>query len=210
MEFNHYKLIRKTIIEMLYDRTEQDTDRYHFNRGTLDLYNMIPDEVLEKIYIDAQSNFSHYNFEFKNDKEKFVVVFLKDASNLAKKIKESKKAYGCTNKDTLMVVLCNKEKPIDEYLNSDVSYVEIFWFKQLTFNVSTHKLVPKHEIVNQLLLSNLKETYLLKSINNLPTILNSDPVAKYYGMKIGDVCRITRHNENIGPSILYRLVTFKT
>ena len=93
MEFNHYKLIRKTIIEMLYDRTEQDTDRYHFNRGTLDLYNMIPDEVLEKIYIDAQSNFSHYNFEFKNDKEKVVVVFLKDASNLEKKIKESKKAY---------------------------------------------------------------------------------------------------------------------
>ena len=91
-----------------------------------------------------------------------------------------------------------------------MSHVEIFWFKQLTFNVSTHKLVPKHEIVNQLLLGELKQTYLLKSINNLPTILNSDPVAKYYGMKIGDVCRITRHNENIVPSILYRLVTFKT
>ena len=210
MEFNHNKLIRKTIIEMLYDRTEQDIDRYHFNRGTLDLYNMIPDEVLEQIVIDAQTNFSHYNFEFKNDREKVVVVFLKDASNLQKKIQESKKSYKCTNKDTLIVILCNKEKPIDEYLNSDINNVEIFWFNQLTFNVSTHKLVPKHEIINQLLLGELKKTYLLKSIRNLPTILNSDPVAKYYGMKTGDVCRITRHNENIGPSILYRLVTFKT
>jgi DNA-directed RNA polymerase I, II, and III subunit RPABC1 len=210
MEFNHYKLIRRTIIEMLYDRTEQDTDRYHFVRGTLDLYNMIPDTVLEQILIDSESNFSNLNFELKNEREKVVVVFLKDASNLEKKINEYKKSYKCMNNDTLIVVLCNKEKPIDEYLNTDKKNVEIFWFKQLTFNVSKHSLVPKHEIINTLLLNNLKKTYLLNSINNLPTILNSDPVAKYYGMKIGDVCRITRHNENIGPSILYRLVTFKT
>ena len=195
---------------MLYDRTEQDTDRYHFYRGTLDLYNMIPDEVLEQILIDSESNFSNLNFELKNEKEKVVVVFLKDASNLEKKINDSKKSYKCTNNNTLLIILCNKEKPIDEYLNTDKKNVEIFWFKQLTFNVSKHSLVPKHEIISNLLLSNLKKTYLLNSINNLPTILNSDPVAKYYGMKIGDVCRITRHNENIGPSILYRLVTFKT
>lgn len=210
MEFNHYKLIRKTIIEMLYDRTEQDTDRYHFERGTLDLYNMIPDEVLEQIFIDSESNFSNLNFELKNEKEKVVIVFLKDASNLEKKINDSKKSYKCMNNSTLLIILCNKEKPIDEYLNTDKKNVEIFWYKQLIFNVSRHSLVPKHEIISNLLLSNLKKTYLLNSINNLPTILNTDPVAKYYGMKIGDVCRITRHNENIGPSILYRLVTFKT
>ena len=54
--------------------------------------------------------------------------------------------------------------------------------------------------------SELKEIYFLNKMEQLPTLLERDPLAKWYGMKPGDICRITRENPNIGTSITYRLV----
>ena len=42
---------------------------------------------------------------------------------------------------------------------------------------------------------------------NLPLILKSDPISKYYGAKVGDLFEITRTNENgFGYSLTYRMV----
>ena len=40
----------------------------------------------------------------------------------------------------------------------------------------------------------------------IPKILITDPVARYYGMRLGDMCKIIRKNKYIGSIISYRIV----
>jgi DNA-directed RNA polymerase subunit H (RpoH/RPB5) len=42
--------------------------------------------------------------------------------------------------------------------------------------------------------------------SQLPKLLPTDPVAKYYGMKTGTVCKIVRNSQMTGESIYYRIV----
>ena len=40
----------------------------------------------------------------------------------------------------------------------------------------------------------------------MPRLLSSDPVARYFGMKSGDVCRIIRNSQMTGETSYYRMV----
>ena len=209
IQLNDYQLIRSTIVDMLYDRSLQPTKRFHFPIGSLDLYRMIPLEALAEIYNEAVSDkIYHLNFDLRSEYgQKVQVCFFKDGTKLEQNIKKSITTYHISKDDLLIVILCNKQKPLASYLETDKENVEIFWYKSLTFNPTRHILVPKHELLNPIEKDELKKIYMLNRMTNLPTIRLSDPIAKYYGMREGDVCRITRHNPNIGKSILYRLVT---
>lgn len=218
-----YYLIRKTIIEMLYDRSEQELKRFYFERGSLDIYNMIPYEAIQNIYETAQTekNISYLNIELENEQQKVTVCFLNDAKNLSENINKFKRLYRLTDvidedkiykspissKNYLIIVLCNKLKPPKDYFETSEMGLEIFWYKSLTFNVSKHVMVPKHELISNFKKDELKKVYFLDRLDKLPTILKEDPVAKYYGMRNGDVCRITRESPNIGTSIMYRYVS---
>jgi DNA-directed RNA polymerase I, II, and III subunit RPABC1 len=204
-----YYLIRKNVIEMLYDRSEQLLTRCKFERGSLDLYNMIPYEAIEEIYNNANLSRSPYqqlNFNFENEYQKIAIIFLQDTKGLITNIEKFRSIYNLKKNEILIIVICTNEKPNEQQTRTSNKYDEVFWYKQLTFNVSKHHLVPKHELMLPTIKNELKEIYFLNKIEQLPTLLERDPVAKWYGMKPGDICRITRENPNIGTSITYRLV----
>ena len=73
------------------------------------------------------------------------------------------------------------------------------------FKVSTHFLIPKHE-----LLTKEEAMHALAATNSspsqLPYILSTDPVAKEIGAKPGDFVKITRKSETAGSSVYYRYV----
>jgi len=73
------------------------------------------------------------------------------------------------------------------------------------FKVSTHFLIPKHE-----LLTKEEAAQVLANYNSLPSqfpyILVTDPIAKEIGAKPGDFVRITRKSETAGSSMYYRFV----
>ena len=218
-----YYLIRKTIIEMLYDRSEQELKRFHFERGCLDIYSMFPFESIVDIYNSAVSekNISNLNFELSCAQQNVVVCFINDTTKMNEKINKFKRVYDLTGETdreeiykspiesnkNLIIILCNKIKPAKDNFDTFEKNVEIFWYKSLTFNVSKHSLVPKHELISNMRKEELKKIYFLDRIEKLPTILKEDPVAKYYGMQNGDVCKITRENPNVGTSIMYRVVS---
>jgi DNA-directed RNA polymerase subunit H len=74
-----------------------------------------------------------------------------------------------------------------------------------TFDVSTHILVPKHELVSPVEAATLTETY-HATPSQFPYILTSDPVVKQVGAKPGDFVKITRRSETAGESAYYRYV----
>ena len=79
--------------------------------------------------------------------------------------------------------------------------IELFNEDELKYNITKHYLVPLHELV---VFENNEEYDIFKKKygNNLPVILKTDPVARFYGFKKGDIIKVTRKNGYIA----YRIV----
>jgi DNA-directed RNA polymerase I, II, and III subunit RPABC1 len=83
--------------------------------------------------------------------------------------------------------------------------VEDFKEEQLLVDITEHDLVPLHTVLSEEEKEELLSRYKLKEAQ-LPRILSSDPVAKFYGMRHGQVVKITRDSETAGRYISYRVV----
>lgn len=73
------------------------------------------------------------------------------------------------------------------------------------FKVSTHFLIPKHELLTKQEEQQVLQRY-HSSPSQLPYILVTDPIAKEIGAKPGDLVRISRRSETAGSSTYYRYV----
>jgi len=83
--------------------------------------------------------------------------------------------------------------------------VQFFDLKEVSFNITKHVLVPKHEVIDdETEIAEIVKTYQVKTKHQFPLILRTDPVAKYYGMKPGNLVRITRVSPSAGEYFLYR------
>jgi DNA-directed RNA polymerase subunit H len=73
------------------------------------------------------------------------------------------------------------------------------------FKVSTHALVPKHELLSPTEAEDIVKKY-NATPNQFPYILSIDPAAKELGAKPGDFVKITRRSETAGETVYYRYV----
>ena len=92
----------------------------------------------------------------------------------------------------------------DNFLESNSLFIQIFSIDNLLRNITKHELVPKMRIVSVEEKKQIKEKYDVENMNNMPIILKSDPVAKFYGVRTGDLCEIIRTSETSGKYISYR------
>ena len=193
-----YFRVRKTTMEMLEDRgynvSEEDK-----NMNYEDFTNRLEENAIQLVasYRDNPIKMAY-------------VTFILDAKSFSKKdlvaLKVMIDEKYPTNEMTVIIIQ-DKQTPqiAKELLNDEYKLYEIFSMKNLMFNITQHEIVPKH-----ILLTPEETDVILKQYQTtrtqLPKLLTTDPVAKYYGMKTGDVCKIIRQSPMTGESYYYRIL----
>jgi DNA-directed RNA polymerases I, II, and III subunit RPABC1 len=205
---NKLFLSRPIILELIEDRG-YDTQAYsNFTAEEI--------EIMFKSVSTKTSELSVLDIQLTNkNKNKIIIKYnlsprirVSNIINLTETLLEENLSEG----DTLIIIIrdsLSSDDALEEYFkqvyNEHKIFCQYFWINALTFNLTQHEMVPTHEIISDdekaLLIKNLQIT----NLDKLPSIKKNDPVAKYYGMKEGDVCKITRKSETAGNYISYRL-----
>lgn len=83
--------------------------------------------------------------------------------------------------------------------------IECFVEEELIFNITKNVRVPKHQVLLPRQKRALLQKYRVEA-KQLPSLLPTDPVARYYGLQRGQVVSITRPSKTAGTYVTYRHV----
>ena len=94
-----------------------------------------------------------------------------------------------------------------EELKTKEPNIEYYDTEDLMINITKHDIMPKFEIYN----TDEKKKEILNILDNInpklfPKMLITDPVAKYYNLKIGDLIKIKRTSPLSGEAISFRII----
>lgn len=191
-------LARNTVVEMI-------ADRGYKTALTVLNYN----DFLSK-YPYVQTNSSCLNFiaskGVANEEGSIAVHFTSEEKLSKKGLETIVNEYTAQNISIVVLITPAKLNPACKALLKSVKLnFQHFMIEELQFNVTKHTLVPKHRIISE-----EEETRLLAELkcnkSNLPTILTTDVVARFYGAIPGQIMEITRPSQTAGTAIYYRVV----
>lgn len=189
--------------EMLKDRGD-DIAMFEENESVInrdEFYN-------DKSPIEFQTSNSTIIFALTKKLRRFILdeckLYEDNFNKFIEKYNNKKNIIIILNNDTISVPILSQINKYDKIIQKLGGMLQYFQIKQLMFNPTKHELVPKHTKLNTTEVAELMSKYMIKSKLSMPIILHNDPIAKWLGLKQGDIVMIDRYNENSGISYYYR------
>jgi DNA-directed RNA polymerase subunit H (RpoH/RPB5) len=184
-------------------------------------------------FIDMEQNYIKKDFytktlqtypHFYTDKTCVIVCILQEyRKNLFDEIKSKQKPLEETvhnfienhnNKLNYIVILSNTKKlttidkgilsQFDKQIQKQGGIFQDFYDNTFMFNPLKHELVPPHRKLSITEVKEVMEKYMINSKTNFPYILKNDVIAKWLGLKTGDIVEIKHYNPNSGLTYYYR------
>ena len=208
---------RKHLLEMLQDRG--------FNTKKI---NSISDEELIKLFdkhkmdkMEASSSLGPLDISLKTPEGLKVIVKYR----LDEKFKKSDKLHEQINEifkknklnpETDCLIMMNikriylkpgeKDNTVQSFVNkclAEKKFVQFFGLENFMFNISKHIFVPRHIILKS---NEVREmlTFYNTKLEHIPVIKREDQMAKYIGLRPGQVVKINSYNASTGISETYR------
>jgi len=193
--------IRRTVWQMLNDRG------YSVDENEM---NMTKQQFIDRFGMNLKREDLFIQVENRDDASDRIFVSFPEVSKKVgcSVLKETVGRMQTLNVSRAILVIEQGLTPQAKQVISEAAKnyrIETFQDSELLVNISQHKLVPKHEVLTANEVRELLKKY--KVINaQLPRMLVTDPIARYFGLKIGQVVRIHRPSETAGTYITYRCV----
>ena len=200
------EIINKNIEDMLIDSGE---DVLSFKEMLLSLNK--EDFETDKTVINVQTLKTTILYALSKNLRKIIINELKEKLKDGDNINEFTNKYG--GKNNIIIVFNNESistavksqlNKYDKIFQKNGGHLQYFSSQQLMFNPTKHEYVPKHTKLTDEEVKDFMKEYLTRSKMHMHNILQNDPIAKWIGLKHGDIVRIDRYNENSGESFSYR------
>lgn len=197
---------RQTLLDIMHSQNYNiiDYEGFSINEINIMYKNNQLDFILEKNdenEITKQKDKIYIKYYFNKLKPLNLEEIVDDIYFVEEILKKNDTLYIVTKdeiNDTLMATL-------KQFWEKDNIFIIIQNIKRLQFNILEHILVPKHKILNEAELINIRRRYNITDLNNLPKISRFDPVSVALGIKPGQVCEIIRPSKSSINSNYYRL-----
>jgi len=195
--------IIKNLKEMLVERGD---DISLFEEHELSIDN--EEYENDKNVIEYQTSNTTIIFALTKKLRKLILEELKsceyDISNFTNRYSNKKNYVIIFNNDTISQPIISQLNKYDKLFQKNDGRLQYFHSQQLMFNPTKHEYVPKHIKLSEKEAVDIMNEYMIKSKIYMPIILHNDPIAKWLGLKQGDIVKIVRYNENSGVSFYYR------
>ena len=198
-EASHLFRIRRTLLKMLKKRSYVvDAAQLAMTpRGFVDQFGDQPKRNDLTILAEHETDAEDQLFVFLPDDDKVGVKTIKQYCEMMKEASVS---------HAILVVKAGITPFAKTALQEMASMylIEHFRDNELLVDITEHKLVPAHQPLSPEDKAALLKRYKLKE-SQLPRIQKNDPVARYYGLKVGEVIKIVRPSETAGRYVTYRV-----
>ena len=200
------EIINKNIEDMLVNRGD---DVSSFKEILLSLSK--EDFESDKLVINVQTLNTTILYALSKNLRKNIINELKEKLKDGDNIKDFTNKYGgknniilVFNNESISTAVKSQLNKYDKILQKNGGHLQYFSSQQLMFNPTKHEYVPKHTKLTEEEVKDFMKEYLARSKMHMHVILQNDPIAKWIGLKHGDIVRIDRYNENSGESFSYR------
>ena len=198
-EASHLFRIRRTLLKMLKKRS------YVVDAAQL---AMTPRGFVDQFGDQPKRNDLTILAEHETDAEDQLFVFLPDDDKVGvKTIKQYCEMMKEASVSHAILVVKQGVTPFAKTALQEMAstyLIEHFRDAELLVDVTEHRLVPAHALLSPEDRQALLDRYKLRA-EQLPRIQRTDPVARYYGLKVGDAVKIVRPSETAGRYVTYRV-----
>ncbi|KDP40514.1 hypothetical protein JCGZ_24513 [Jatropha curcas] len=200
IESHRYYLSRRTVLEMLRDRGYDVADSELAGSLTQFRAEFGDKPELQRLRISVSLRTNPY--------KKMLVIFM--GTEDIKKATIRCVLAQIVNRESLNGLMLILQSKMNHHARKEMakfpSKVEIFQITDLLMNITKHVIVPRHEILTIQQKEQLLNKYKAED-KQLPRMLETDAIARYYRLEKGQVVKITYSGGLVDSLDTYRCVT---